>query len=191
MRHLFDGGYTMTLSTIKGKLTLILAVLVLSFSLLGYEMIKTANDGKMAAVRLSLLGKVEASVASSMMELRGFQLLGNTQMLKSFEENYANSQKNIDALRPILLSPKNQTKLVQLKNDLQAWYQLNIPRIELLKKYGLKANTDSFMHEHKAEYETLSSMTKQSAQAFEKIILEEPLANSNHCKQLISSHSNF
>ena len=122
----------MTLSTIKGKLTLILAVLVLSFSLLGYEMIKTANDGKMAAVRLSLLGKVEASVASSMMELQGFQLLGNTQMLKSFEENYANSQKNIDALRPILLSPKNQTKLVQLKNDLQAWYQLNISRIELL-----------------------------------------------------------
>ena len=83
----------MTLSTIKGKLTLILAVLVLSFSLLGYEMIKTANDGKMAAVRLSLFGKIEASVASSMMELRGFQLLGNAQMLKSFEENYANSQK--------------------------------------------------------------------------------------------------
>ena len=59
-------------------------------------MIKTANDGKMAAVRLSLFGKIEASVASSMMELLGFQLLGNTQMLKSFEENYANSQKNID-----------------------------------------------------------------------------------------------
>nr|MBP9493066.1 methyl-accepting chemotaxis protein [Sulfurospirillum sp.] len=161
----------MTLSTIKGKLTLILAVLVLSFSLLGYEMIKTANDGKMAAVRLSLLGKIEASVASSMMELLGFQLLGNAQMLKSFEENYANSQKNIDELRPILLSSKNQTKLVQLKNDLQAWYQLNIPRIELLKKYG-KVNTDSFMHEHKAEYEALSSLTKQSAQAFEKIDLE-------------------
>ena len=172
MPYLFDGGYTMTLSTIKGKLTLILAVLVLSFSLLGYEMIKTANDGKMAAVRLSLFGEIEASVARSMMELRGFQLFGNAQMLKSFDENYANSQKNIDALRPILLSPKNQTKLVQLKNDLQAWYQLNIPRIELLKKYGLKANTDSFMHEHKAEYEALSSMTKQSAQAFEKIILE-------------------
>ena len=168
----------MTLSTIKGKLTLILAVLVLSFSLLGYEMIKTANDGKMAAVRLSLLGEIEASVASSMMELLGFQLLGNAQMLKSFEENYANSQKNIDALRPILLSPKNQTKLVQLKNDLQAWYQLNIPRIELLKKYG-KVNTDSFMHEHKAEYETLSSLTKQSAQSFEKIIVEvNSLANS-------------
>ena len=166
------GGYTMTLSTIKGKLILILAVLVLSFSLLGYEMIKTANDGKMAAVRLSLFGEIEASVARSMMELRGFQLFGNAQMLKSFDENYANSQKNIDALRPILLSPKNQTKLVQLKNDLQAWYQLNIPRIELLKKYGLKANTDSFMHEHKAEYEALSSLTKQSAQAFEKIILE-------------------
>ena len=162
----------MTLSTIKGKLTLILAVLVLSFSLLGYEMIKTANDGKMAAVRLSLFGEIEASVARSMMELRGFQLFGNAQMLKSFEENYANSQKNIDALRPILLSPKNQTKLVQLKNDLQAWYQLNISRIELLKKYGLKANTDSFMHEHKAEYEALSSLTKQSAQAFEKIDLE-------------------
>ena len=62
----------MTLSTIKGKLTLILAVLVLSFSLLGYEMIKTANDGKMAAVRLSLFGKIEASVASSMMDYEGF-----------------------------------------------------------------------------------------------------------------------
>ncbi len=58
----------MFLATIKGKLTLLLAVLVIGFSILGYEAIKSGSDGKMAATRLMNIGLIEARMAESMME---------------------------------------------------------------------------------------------------------------------------
>ena len=159
----------MTITTIKSKLTLLLVILVLGFSVLGYEMLKTANDGKMTAIRLATIGKLESHVTACMMELRGFQLLGNPEKLKKFEINYNATLGDLDKLLPILLSPKNQELLKKLQIDIKKWYELNIPRIEILKKYGLKVNEPLFATEHKAEYDTLSSLTKQSAIMFDSL----------------------
>ena len=85
------------LTTIKGKLTLLLAVVILGFGILGYEMIKLSHDGKMAATRLLTISEVDLSLAQCMMELRGFQLLGKPERLKGFEDNYqiANSSESL------------------------------------------------------------------------------------------------
>lgn len=160
------------LTTIKGKLLLLLAVLILGFGILGYEMIKLSNDGKMAATRLLAISEVDGSLAQCMMELRGFQLMGKPERLKGFEDNYQIAIKSIDSLVPILLSKVNQDKIASIKQGAEAWYKLNVPRLEILKKYGTKINESSFAQEHKAEYETLATLTKESASTFDKVMNE-------------------
>jgi len=64
-------------STIKNKMMLILVVLVLGFSVFGYLTVKMGGDAKMAATRLMIIGQTDTSIHACMMELRGFQLLGN------------------------------------------------------------------------------------------------------------------
>lgn len=160
------------LTTIKGKLTLLLAVVILGFGILGYEMIKLSHDGKMAATRLLAIGEVDEGLTQCMMELRGYQLLGKPEGLKGFEDNYQIAIKSIDSLVPILLSKVNQDKIASIKQGTEAWYKLNIPRLEILKKYGTKTNESSFAQEHKAEYETLATLTKESASTFDKVMNE-------------------
>lgn len=160
------------LSTIKGKLVLLLSVLVVSFSILGYQIIKSNNDGKMAATRLSLIGKAETHLSSCMMELRGFQLLGNPERLTGLDEHYKATLDSLSALKPILLSKHNQETLSTLSADTQKWYELNTPRIAILKKYGIKVNDPIFAQEHKEEYTTLMRLTKESALLFDTILKE-------------------
>lgn len=126
----------------------------------------------MAATRLLTISEVDASLAQSMMELRGFQLMGKPERLKGFEDNYQLALKSIDSLRPILLSKVNQDKIASIKQGAEAWYKLNVPRLEILKKYGTKINESSFAQEHKAEYDTLAILTKESASTFDKVMNE-------------------
>lgn len=160
------------LTTIKGKLSLLLAVLILGLGILGYEMIKLSNDGKITAIRLSTVTGVDVSLAQAMMEIRGFQLMGKPESLKGFEDNCQDAIKSIDFLRPLLQSKVNQDKTTSIKQGVEAWYKLNIPRLEILKKYGTKINESSFKQEHKAEYDTLSTLTEESASTFAKVMDE-------------------
>lgn len=156
-------------STIKSKLLLLMVVLVVGFMALAYVVVKLNNDGKMAAIRLSAIGEVETHMSRSMMELRGFQLLGTNEKLEMFEKNYKEAMDKINALLPILISKANQETIAKLKADVEKWYALNTPRIEILKKYGTKANESSFAIDHKVEYEKLSALTKESATMFDAI----------------------
>lgn len=45
----------MSLRTIKGKLIVLLVVLIVGFVVLGYQVTKSNNDGKMGAIRLTLI----------------------------------------------------------------------------------------------------------------------------------------
>lgn len=160
----------MSLTTIKGKLTLLLLVLVLGFGVLGYQVVKAVNDGKMAAIRLSTIGDVDAGLSACMMELRGFQLMCNPNRLEGFEKQYKAATKSIEELRPILTSKANQDRIATLQKEVLAWYQLNAPRVEMLKKYGTEVNSPSFAFDHKADFELLGSLTKQSATLFDNIL---------------------
>lgn len=172
------------LATIKSKLLLLITVLIVCFGIFGYEILKSNNDGKMAAIRLSLIGKADTHLTSCMMELRGFQLLGKPQRLEGFDRHYKTTLDTLESLKPILLSKSNQETLSKLSTDVQQWYALNSPRIALLKKYGIKVNDPLFEQEHKADYEALMRLTKESALLFDAILkdadtLEEGVREKN------------
>ena len=156
--------------TIRSKLVVLLVVLMAGFMILGYQIIKSNNDGKMAATRLSMLGDVEASLSSSMMELRGFQLLGKNERLLGLELHYKKTIASLDSLSLILMSKHNQEMMEKLKTDTKSWYTLNAPRIEILKKYGAKVNDSLFIEEHQEEYANLVRLTKETDVLFVTIL---------------------
>ncbi|MCR1810696.1 methyl-accepting chemotaxis protein [Sulfurospirillum sp. hDNRA2] len=156
-------------ATIRSKLVVLLVVLTVGFIILGYQIIKSNNDGKMTAIRLSTLANAETSLATCMMELRGFQLLGKEEQLKSLESNYKELLENLAYLKTILLSVHNKEALIKLEADIQKWKALNTPRLEILKKYGTQVNDPRFSQEHAEAYATLTGLTKESAVLFEGI----------------------
>lgn len=158
------------LQTIKGKLILLLSILVVGFCVLGYEMVTLSSTGKATAVRLWTIGKVETHVSESMMELRGYQLFAHAERLEVFEKHYAVAQKHLDALFPLLLAKFNQDKITQFKKDLEAWHQLNTTRISIIKTFGLAVNTPNFAQEHPKEATQFNALTKESALSFDTIL---------------------
>ena len=158
------------LQTIKGKLLLLLSVLVAGFFILGYEMVTLSSTGKETAVRLWTIGKVETHVSESMMELRGYQLFAHAERLEAFEKHYAVAQKHLDALFPLLLAKDNQDKIRALKKDLEAWYQLNTTRTGMIKTFGTTVNAPIFEQEHPKEAAHFSTLTKESATSFDTIL---------------------
>lgn len=159
-------------STIKSKLVSLLVILTIGFMILGYEIIKTSNDGINTGARLSLIGKVQTHLSASMMELRGFQLHGKPERLQGFEFHYAALQRSIEALKPILLVKQNQETIIKLAKDTQTWYNLNVPRIEMMKKYGATVNDPDFAKEHKEDHATLMRINKESVPLFDAILKE-------------------
>ena len=150
-------------ATIRSKLVVLLVVLTVGFIILGYQIIKSNNDGKMTEIRLSTLANAETSLATCMMELSGFQLLGKEEQLKSLESNYKELLESLAYLKTILLSVHNKEALIKLEADIQKWKALNTPRLEILKKHGTQVNDPHFSQEHAEEYTLLTRLTQESA----------------------------
>ncbi|MDD2384825.1 MAG: hypothetical protein PHN18_11595 [Sulfurospirillaceae bacterium] len=118
----------MSLQTIKGKLTLLLTVLIIGVSFLGYQMVTMGNNAELTATRLVSVGKIEARILQMRLEQRNYQSYFQQSALDSYKSNYEELIKQIDILSAILLSPDNQKKIQILKKDIQIWYPLNDPQ---------------------------------------------------------------
>ena len=116
------------LATIKGKLTLLLSVLIIGFSLLGYQMVNMGNNAENTAVRLVAIGKIEARILQMRMEQRNYQIYFQQSALEGYKSNYEELISQIDVLSTILLSEANQKKIALLKKDIEVWYPLNDPQ---------------------------------------------------------------
>ena len=104
------------LRTIRAKLYMLLAILVLGFSYLGVEIIKSSTFSKTALTRMLLLGEIEYHAANAMAELRGYQMFLSPQRLEGYNTAYQNLQK---PLMRFLLSParpKTKSVFATLKN---------------------------------------------------------------------------
>ncbi len=158
-------------ATIKGKLTALLVVLALGFSVLVYQTITEGEDAKATATRLWIIGQVETKTATCMMELRGYQILFNPKILSNYEASYQSLLGHIDSLFPLLLAKVNQDKIANLKKSVMEWHTLNELRVAILTKYGKKTSEPSFAVEHKTDHDMLLSLTQKSASMFESIYL--------------------
>ncbi|MDD5161162.1 MAG: HAMP domain-containing methyl-accepting chemotaxis protein [Sulfuricurvum sp.] len=159
------------LSTIKGKLIALMALSFVTYATLGYLAYSNNKDAKKTAERMVLLGDIRAHTNAALMELRGYQLLFNQKNVDEYKERVAKLGEAIDKLSAITRSQENKDRLANIKSDLNAWEELNKPRIEIIAKYKKETHTEAF--EATVEGKELAKITKESAQRHDNIIQEE------------------
>ncbi|MBE0491764.1 MAG: methyl-accepting chemotaxis protein [Sulfurospirillum sp.] len=171
-------------TTIRGKLALLLLILVLGFATLGYETFKFANDANKVSQRLVTMGNINAFLAESMMEFRAYYLSASPSKLESAEKSYGEVLQNIDTLVQLLVDKNNQTAIIKIKTDVQAWHQITAQLSELSQQFGQKLNYEDFGIAYPQEFKKLMALRASSAQAFDTTMkqvddLNEKIQNSN------------
>jgi len=83
--------------TIKAKLLALLVVSIFGFSILGFITVENANDAKMTAKRLSLIGDIKAGIAQAEKEFRGYQILFTQASLDEYNNKYLSAVNQLDS----------------------------------------------------------------------------------------------
>jgi len=133
------------LHTIRSKLLLLLVISIFGFSILGLVTVNNANDAKMTAKRLSLIGDIKSGIAQAGIELRGYQILFAQTSLDEYNIKYLNSVKQLDTLIGIVIKKENKNTLLEAKEGLSNWYKANEQRVAILKKHKHEIYTEEFM----------------------------------------------
>ncbi len=164
-------------STIRSKLFLLLVALIMGFLFVGYEVYALGRQAKVSANVLIQIGDAEAHLHKCMADIRGYQLFNKEELAIAYEKDFQQVLEHAKSLSKILVSKHNSAILAKLGEALNAWHALNIPRIEMIRKYGSTINSKEFALEHKMDYDKLSALTNQSAIALDTIIkLSEELS---------------
>jgi len=160
----------MYLSSIKNKLTFLLVIIFLGFSALGIEIVKEGSDAKLAAIRLTDIANIEKLTMELRIEQRDFQLYFQQKNLDHYEQIHLQLIRNLDALKAILMSPKNHELIENLKKTLTKWHDINAPRMQLFHKYGASIHEQNFAQLHSEDAQNLNEYYKQSSQTFILVI---------------------
>ncbi|WP_041958081.1 methyl-accepting chemotaxis protein [Sulfurospirillum arsenophilum] len=163
----------MLLATIKNKLAFLLIIIFLGFSALGLESLKEGNDAKMAAIRLTNIADIENTMMALRVEQRDYQLYFKQTNLDRYEKTYQQLIGDLDALKLILQSPSNHQRIETLKKLLVQWHDVNVPRMQLFKKYGATMHEPSFAQNYPEDAKKLDEYYKQSSQSF--VVLSEKI----------------
>lgn len=161
----------MNLSTIKGKLILLLATLVVGFMTLGFLNVKGNKDSINTVNRMVMLGEIETSEAKIMMNLRGYQLLFEDRFIEGYEKEYISFIKKLEALLAITRSDENKVRITEIVALAKEWKEGNAPRIEILKQYKKDITKEEFVTSSLGE--TLARLTQLSADKYK--IIEDKL----------------
>lgn len=156
----------MSLSSIKGKLTFLLVVLILGFSVLAYQAIKSGQDAKMAATRLVDIEEIVQLTMDLRIEERNYQVYFQAKNLERYEKLSQQLLDDLDALRLILLSKSNHERIEMLKKLFTQWHAINIPRMELYAKYGKTMHDPTFAQNHKEDADKLGAYHEQSNKTY-------------------------
>ncbi|MDD3344006.1 MAG: methyl-accepting chemotaxis protein, partial [Sulfurospirillaceae bacterium] len=118
----------MILHTIKGKLTLLLTVLIIGVSFLGYQMVNMGKNAEMTATRLVSVGKLEALFLKLRMEQRNYQIYFMEEALAEYKKYRHELELQIDFLSSVLHDSENKKRVLVLKQDIQKWANENDPQ---------------------------------------------------------------
>ncbi|MCI4406240.1 MAG: methyl-accepting chemotaxis protein [Sulfuricurvum sp.] len=178
-----------SLATIKGKLIALMAISFMTFVMLGYLAYSNNRDAARTAERMVLLGDIRAHTNGAMMELRGYQLLFTQEKLDEYNTRVEKLAKAIDSLAATTRSQENKDRLAQMKLNLDAWENMNKPRLEILSKYKEKTLHEDFAET--SDGKLLAKITKESAAIHKKIIKDElDLVKTMEQKDLARLNSN-
>jgi methyl-accepting chemotaxis protein len=145
------------LSTIKGKLSVLLILLIVGFGSLGYLIVDAISNAKGVAERFAAIESLESHFLQMRIEQRNYQNYYREEAVKAYHQHYQELLPQIDTLSSLFRSKINQDKIVEIKNSLAIWYEANEP----------KKTVDSGSYE---DYQVGSDKTKKNANAFESII---------------------
>ncbi len=137
-------GVFMNLSTIKGKLMLLLGVLVLGLGIIAYLTVKSNSDTIRAVKRVSTIGDLESAQVQVMMNLRSYQLLFDDKLLDAYEKDYLIFMKDLDELLKDSRSETAKAQIKEIMTLMKEWKDGNTERVEILKKYKDTVNTADF-----------------------------------------------
>lgn len=145
------------MATIKGKLTLLLLLLVLGFGTLGYLVIESISNAKGVAERFAAIESLESHFLQMRIEQRNYQNYYREDAVTAYHQHYKELLPQIDTLMTLFRSKINQDKIVEIKNAIAVWYDANEP----------KKTVDSGSYE---DYQVGNDKTKKNVNAFESII---------------------
>jgi methyl-accepting chemotaxis protein len=160
-----------SLATIKGKLTALAAVTLISFSTLGYLSFSNNKDANKTTERMILIGDIRAEMNGAMMELRGFQLLYDEKFFEEYQERNHKLQESVTKLTAITRSEENKVRLKKIADQHKAWVALNEPRIEIIREN--ESTIHSYEFSKTPEGKTLSRITKESAEIYRAMLDEQ------------------
>ncbi len=147
----------MLLRTIKGKLTLLLTILILGFGALGYQIVELSSNAKGIAVRFAAIQALESHFLQMRIEQRNYQNYYREEALKAYQNHYEQLLPQIETLLKIFQSKINQDKITEIKQSIAVWYVANEPRKTV--------DASSF-----EDYQSGSGTSKKNANVFENIL---------------------
>lgn len=157
----------MNFSTIKGKLILLLSVLVVGLGIIAYLTTKSNSDAMRTVTRVASIADLEATEAKIMMNLRGYQLLFEDSFIEAYEKEYESLTKSLDELLKTAKSDTARTQIKEIQGLAKEWKDGNAPRVEMLKKYKKDVFSEAFIASE--EGKKLSELTKLSADRYKVI----------------------
>jgi methyl-accepting chemotaxis protein len=157
----------MTLSTIKSKLILLLAILIIGFALLGFLTVKGDQDSLRTVERIVMLGDIETAEAKIMGNLRGYQLYFDDSLLERYEKYYDEFTKNAESLFALTRSEAHKKRVQEILTLVKEWKEGNAPRIEIIKKYKKDITSETFKASEDGK--KLAELTKLSVDRYRLI----------------------
>lgn len=125
----------MRLRTIKEKLMLLLIVLLVGMSFLGYQLKSMGYNAEMTATRLVAVGKLEALFLKLKMEQRNYQIYFKEDALVEYKKYNTELIKQVDILAEVLPDIGSKQRVETLKQDIQKWAAENDPQVIVDKGY--------------------------------------------------------
>ena len=175
--------------TIRGKLRLLAIISFATYLVLGYLSYSNDNDSKAMAQRIVLSADIRAHTNGALMEIRGYQLMFNQKNLDAYQERLKHLDEAIDKLASMVRSKATKDKLSKLKSDVQAWEELNKPRLDIISKYKTEIFTEVFATTQ--EGKRLAQITKEAGEAHQNLVSQErSLLKSIEEKNLATLDSN-
>ncbi|MDD5051526.1 MAG: methyl-accepting chemotaxis protein [Sulfuricurvum sp.] len=132
------------IATIRGKLTALMILSLITYLTLGYLSYSNNQDAEKTTDKMVLLADVRANVNGAIMEIRGYQLHATSEYLTRYEERNKKLSKALNDLLAIVHSDDHKKMINELIAKQQKWEDGNLPRIAMIQKYGNKIHTDEF-----------------------------------------------
>jgi len=155
------------LQTIKAKLLLLLAIVLLGTSALSYLLVSNTIGAKEAGLKINIIGDMQTYNAELLLHARGYQLFFSPENLHSYNATYDEFIKQIDELHSLLKNPANKKMLEEIKQELTIFHAINSKRSDIIAQNKMLITTEAF--EQSAQGKEFKQLTLAAKDEYSKL----------------------